>query len=68
MSVRRSSTWLALFVLFAINGINFFDRQILGAVGEMIRKEWTLGDGALGALGTTEPVPESAQVETITAA
>jgi predicted MFS family arabinose efflux permease len=42
----------ALAVLFAINLMNFFDRQILGAVGEQIRKEWGLGDTALGALGT----------------
>jgi predicted MFS family arabinose efflux permease len=32
--------------------MNFFDRQILGAVGEQIRREWGLGDTALGALGT----------------
>ena len=43
---------MALWVLFAINALNFFDRQILGAVGELIRKEWVLSDGALGALGT----------------
>jgi hypothetical protein len=42
----------ALGVLFAINLMNFFDRQILGAVGEQIRREWNLGDAALGALGT----------------
>jgi predicted MFS family arabinose efflux permease len=42
----------ALTVLFAINLMNFFDRQILGAVGEQIRREWNLGDTALGALGT----------------
>lgn len=42
----------ALGVLFAINLMNFFDRQILGAIGEQIRREWGLGDTALGALGT----------------
>jgi MFS family permease len=42
----------ALFVLFAINTINFFDRQIGGALAEPIRKEWNLSDSALGALGT----------------
>ena len=52
MTVSRSRTWFALSVLFAINTMNFFDRQILGAVGEAIRKEWGLSDGALGALGT----------------
>ena len=42
----------ALFVLFAINLINFFDRTIFGAIGETIRVEWRLGDGAIGALAT----------------
>ncbi|HEX7419399.1 MAG TPA: MFS transporter [Thermoanaerobaculia bacterium] len=42
----------ALTVLFAINAINFFDRQIGGALAEPIRKQWNLSDGALGALGT----------------
>jgi MFS family permease len=42
----------ALAVLFAINAMNFFDRQILGAVAEPVRREWALGDGAMGALGT----------------
>jgi MFS family permease len=42
----------ALIVLFAINLMNFFDRQILGGVGEGIRREWALSDTALGLLGT----------------
>src|SRR3954468_11232685 len=41
-----------LFVLFAINAMNFFDRVIGGAVAEPIRKEFQLSDSALGALGT----------------
>ena len=52
MSEKKSAVWFALFVLFAINAMNFFDRQILGAVGEPIRKEFGLSDSALGALGT----------------
>jgi MFS family permease len=52
MNQERKSVWFALWVLFAINTMNFFDRQILGAVGEAVRKEWELSDGALGALGT----------------
>ena len=48
----RQRTAFALSVLFAINAMNFFDRQILGAVTEPIRKEWGLSDGAMGALGT----------------
>src|SRR3984893_18346642 len=42
----------ALIVLFAINLVNFFDRQIIGGVGEGIRREWGLRDTALGLLGT----------------
>src|SRR5436189_5126740 len=42
----------ALLVLFAINLMNFFDRQIIGGVGEGIRREWGLSDTALGLLGT----------------
>lgn len=48
----RNKTMFALAVLFAINTMNFFDRQILGAVGETIREEWKLSDVALGTLGT----------------
>jgi MFS family permease len=42
----------ALFILFAINLLNFYDRQVLGALGEPIRKEFMLSDSALGLLGT----------------
>jgi predicted MFS family arabinose efflux permease len=42
----------ALIVIFAINLVNFFDRQIIGGVGEGIRREWGLSDTALGLLGT----------------
>ncbi|HEU4388246.1 MAG TPA: MFS transporter [Blastocatellia bacterium] len=48
----RGRTTFALAVLLAINTMNFFDRQILGAVGEMVRKDWALTDTALGSLGT----------------
>jgi MFS family permease len=47
----RSSQY-ALIVLFAINMINFFDRTIFGAIGDTIRREWGLGDAAIGALAT----------------
>jgi cyanate permease len=40
------------FVLFAINVLNFYDRQVLGALLEPIRKEFHLSDTQLGALGT----------------
>jgi predicted MFS family arabinose efflux permease len=51
-NIRSSAVWYALFVLFAINTMNFFDRQILGAVGEPVRKEFGLSDASLGLLGT----------------
>src|ERR1051325_5911357 len=52
MEERRAGAWFTLWVLFAINAMNFFDRQILGAVGEAVRREWSMSDGAMGALGT----------------
>lgn len=48
----RTGAWYALIVLFTINTLNFFDRQILGAVAEPIRKEFGLDDASLGLLGT----------------
>jgi predicted MFS family arabinose efflux permease len=47
-----SSASFALVVLFAINMMNFFDRQLIGGVGEGIRRELALSDTALGLLGT----------------
>src|SRR5437867_2829991 len=52
MKSSKTVVWYAMIVLFAINALNFFDRNILGAVGEPIRKEFDLSDAALGALGT----------------
>ncbi|HXM44565.1 MAG TPA: MFS transporter [Bryobacteraceae bacterium] len=42
----------SLAVLFAVNVLNFYDRQVLGALLEPIRKEFHLSDKQLGALGT----------------
>ena len=39
-------------VLVGINTVNFYDRQVLGAVQEKIRTDWNLSDGQLGWLGT----------------
>src|SRR5437868_3375374 len=49
---RRAPAIFALVVLFAINTLNFFDRGILGAVGELVGQEWNLSDTQLGTLGT----------------
>lgn len=52
MTKNQSRAGYALFVLFVINLLNFFDRQLLGSLGEPIRREFHLSDTALGLLGT----------------
>jgi len=52
MTKTASRTWIALFILFAINLLNFYDRQLAGALAEPVRKEFHLSDTALGFLGT----------------
>ncbi|MSU59349.1 MAG: MFS transporter [Pedosphaera sp.] len=52
MTTETRRRWFALWVLFGINTMNFYDRMILSVVAEPIRKEWTLSDSALGLLGT----------------
>jgi predicted MFS family arabinose efflux permease len=52
MTKTASRAWFALFILFGINLLNFFDRQLAGALGEPIRREFHLSDTALGSLGT----------------
>jgi MFS family permease len=52
VSMSKGKIWFALAVLFAINLLNFYDRLILGAVGESVRKDWSLNDQQLGWLGT----------------
>lgn len=48
----RGQLTYALSVLFAMNFMNFYDRQVIGAVGEKIKQEWQLSDGQLGSLTT----------------
>ncbi len=48
----RRSRLAALGLLFAVNTVNFFDRQVLSAVTEPLRLEWHLSDTQLGWLGT----------------
>ncbi|HKW96780.1 MAG TPA: MFS transporter [Bryobacteraceae bacterium] len=55
--VERRASWrsgpgVALAVLFAVNLLNFYDRQTLGPLAEPIRKEFHLTDTQLGVLGT----------------
>jgi MFS family permease len=42
----------ALAVLFGLNFMNFYDRQVIAAVGEKIRIEWALSDAQLAGLTT----------------
>ena len=41
-----------MLLLFAVNLLNFFDRQLPGVLGEPIRKEFGLTDAQLGLIGT----------------
>jgi MFS family permease len=52
MGKSESRLFFTLCVLLGINLMNFFDRQVLGAVAEPLKNEWHLNDTQLGALGT----------------
>ena len=52
MTDPRHGARSALIILFAINLLNFFDRNMFGAVAEPIRKEWALNDSQIGWLAT----------------
>jgi MFS family permease len=47
---NRRGAWFALSVLFVINMLNFYDRQIGGAVNEPVAKEWGLSFAQMGNL------------------
>src|SRR5215468_11124874 len=51
-ALSSTAAGLSLAVLFAINLLNFYDRQALGALAEPIRKEFHLTDTQIGVLGT----------------
>src|SRR5262245_7459573 len=44
MQPTRSQLTFTLLVLLGINTMNFYDRQVLGAVGELVKNEWDLTD------------------------
>ena len=52
MAISTRHRTLALALLFGINFLNFYDRQVLGAVAESIKHEWQLSDSQLGGLTT----------------
>jgi MFS family permease len=45
---QNRQAWYALFVLFAINLMNFFDRQIIASVAPLMIKEFNLSDSDYG--------------------
>ncbi|HEY1939554.1 MAG TPA: MFS transporter [Candidatus Angelobacter sp.] len=51
-ALDRAKAWWPLAVLVAINVLNFYDRQVAGAVVEPIRKEFHLTDTQIGLLNT----------------
>jgi predicted MFS family arabinose efflux permease len=50
MQPSRGRLAFTLLVLLGINTMNFYDRQVLGAVGEAVRNEWDLTDRDLSRL------------------
>ena len=51
-ALSNRESWYALLVLFGINMMNFYDRQIPAAVTEPMRKEFLLTDTQIGLLAT----------------
>ncbi|HSE97096.1 MAG TPA: MFS transporter [Blastocatellia bacterium] len=50
--IDRKRAYISLGVLFSINLMNFYDRQIIAVVTEPIRKEWQLTYSEMALLGT----------------
>src|SRR6266536_114629 len=50
--MRPSRPAWTLFVLLLLNTLNFFDRTVLGAIVEPLRREWRLSDAEIGWIGT----------------
>ncbi|HXB72026.1 MAG TPA: MFS transporter [Candidatus Acidoferrales bacterium] len=49
---RSSGSTATLTVLVAVNILNFYDRHVIGALTEPIRKEFGLSDGQVGLMGS----------------
>ena len=50
--MNRGRLAFTLALLFGLNFMNFYDRQVVGAIGERLKTEWQLSDGQLGGLTT----------------
>ncbi len=51
-TMRREGLVLPLLILVAINILNFYDRNVSGALAEPMRKEFHLSDTQIGLLGS----------------
>jgi MFS family permease len=51
-NAQKNTLWFSVVVLFAINILNFYDRQVPGALVEPMRKEFHLNDTQIGLLGS----------------
>src|SRR5436305_12180727 len=49
---RRAGVTGSLAVLIAVNILNFYDRHVIGALTEPIRKEFGLTDSQVGLMGS----------------
>ena len=50
--MNRRAAYSSLAVLVAVNILNFYDRHVIGALTEPIRKEFNLTDGQVGLIGS----------------
>jgi MFS family permease len=51
--MRKRGLVFSLMVLVGINILNFYDRQVPGALAEPVRREFGLTDGQLGLIGSS---------------
>lgn len=51
-TISAKTAYWSLFVLIAINVLNFYDRHVAGAVVEPVRKEFSLSDTQIGWINT----------------
>ena len=50
--MSRRATYSSLAVLVAVNMLNFYDRHVIGALTEPIRREFGLSDSQVGLIGS----------------
>src|SRR6516165_10567691 len=50
--MNKRAGYSSLAVLVAVNILNFYDRHVLGALTEPLRKEFALNDAQVGLIGS----------------